>query len=104
MLLNLQLVQKITKFITNTKNNQTYFLSRLPIADNFVTFSTHVQFFNWLNFVEDINLDISNLKLATQKDTVLNTVKEFVKFKFLNINEILDPMLKKISDLKMIYV
>ena len=53
-----------------------------------------------INLVEDINLDISNLKLAIQKDTVLNTVKEFVKFGFPNNNEILDPNVKEYFRLK----
>ena len=50
---------------------------------------------NLINSVEDINLDMSSSKLATEKDTVLNTVKEFVKFGFPNINDVLDPHVKE---------
>ena len=53
-----------------------------------------------INFAENINLDISNLKFASQKDTVLNTVMEFVKFWFPNINEILDTNVKDYFRLK----
>ena len=61
-------------------------MPRLLITNDSVTFSTPVEFVNLINSVEDINLDMSNLKVATEKDTVLNTVKEFVKFGFPNIN------------------
>ena len=83
------------EFIAGTKNNQADFLPHLPITNNSVKFSTSVEFVNLINFVKDINVDISNLKIATQKDIVLNTIKEFVKFRFPNINKILDPNVKE---------
>ena len=83
------------EFIAGTKNNQADFLSRLPITDDSVTFSTPVEFVNLINSVEDINLDMSNLKLATEKDTVLNTIKDFVRLGFPNYNDILDPHVKE---------
>ena len=57
------------EFIAGTKNKQVDFLL---IKVYFVNFLTYVEFVNLINSVEDINLDISNLMLATQKNTILS--------------------------------
>ena len=88
------------EFIAGNRNNQADFLSRLPIHDDSVKFSIPIEFVNLINSIEDISLDISNLKLAAHKDSVLNTVKEFVKNGFPNINEVLDPNVKEYFKLK----
>ena len=93
MILNLQLVHKITKLVSISFTH--YILQYNPVK-----FFNYVKFVNLINFVEDINLNISNLKLATLKYTVLNTVKEFIEFGFPNINEVLDPNVKEYFRLK----
>ena len=91
--LRLSAFQYDVEHLPGEYNKQADCLSRLPIKDKEVKFNTPGEYIKLLDVIDKFDIDSAKLKVATDKDTILSTVKHYVQIGFPKKEKDVDPII-----------